>query len=319
MIDQRAVRMLNRLKAGAEFNSCGGFMTSLNALNSTELFTSLIYDRLQRKLDALNELAAESDGNWNQTFYLMYFRTLGGAKNKDAYLTLARKATYAMILRERRSLKSIEALLFCTSGLLRFCRDDEYTSGLKSEFEHLAAKYNIEPMDGSEWNLTQVTPANHPILRIAQSAEFFMQNEFVMNKALECSTFEQAQQLFCTEASEYWRTHNIPGVAGNFDIPKRIGVVTANIIAINLVAIIQYAYGSYVLDDRLRDRALSLLEKLPAEDNQYIKLWRNWGITPKTALESQGLIQLSTQYCECKRCEECPVGRRILENCSTID
>ena len=36
-----------------------------------------------RMVDALREEASE---NWNQTFYLLYFRTLGDRRNQEAYL-----------------------------------------------------------------------------------------------------------------------------------------------------------------------------------------------------------------------------------------
>ena len=42
--------------------------------------------------------------------------------------------------------------------------------------------------------------------------------------------------------------------------------------------------------------------------------WHDAGLTPRSAFESQALLQLATEYCAAKRCAECPVGRRILNN-----
>ena len=88
----------------------------------------------------------------------------------------------------------------------------------------------------------------------------------------------------------------------------------ANIIGINLVSVLQFAYGSYTGREALRDSALTLLERLPAEDNRYMRGWHDAGLTPRSAFESQALLQLATEYCAAKRCAECPVGRRILNN-----
>ena len=74
---------------------------------------------------------------------------------------------------------------------------------------------------------------------------------------------------------------------------------------------LQFAYGSYVANDRLRDSALSLLERLPAEDNRYMREWTAAGVKPRNAFESQALLQLATEYCAAQRCAQCPVGRRI--------
>ena len=191
--------------------------------------------------------------------------------------------------------------------------NDTYTLNLARNFEYLAAKYNIEPMQAGAWQLGDIRPANHPVLRLAQAAEFFAQDEFVMERAMACRTEEEIRRLFCVEASDYWRTHHIPGIAGD-DRPKRLGTFKANIIGINLVSVLQFAYGSYTGREALRDSALTLLERLPAEDNRYMRGWHDAGLTPRSAFESQALLQLATEYCAAKRCAECPVGRRILNN-----
>ncbi|MEG0789491.1 MAG: DUF2851 family protein [Alistipes sp.] len=315
MTAEQATRTLNRLKAGAASCVCGEFLSAQNALHRNELYTTLIYDRLQRKYDAVHQLYQEADTNWNQTFYLMYFRTLGDKKNQEAFLTLARRVTYPMILRERLSLHAVESMLFGCSGLLDLYSNDEYTLNLRRDFEYYAGKYKIEPMHTSEWNLERIHPTNHPVLRIAQAAVFFLQHEFVMDKSLCCCNLSDICQLFCTEASDYWRTHHIPGITSGAT-PKRIGQFKANLMGINLVAIMQYAYGSYISNESLRDRAITLLEQLPPEDNTYMKGWQAWGLTPHNAFESQALLQLATEYCAYRRCETCPIGHRRLAETS---
>lgn len=315
MDTEREQRALNRLQAGAGAYACGGHLVALPTLRRSELFTALAFDRLDRKMRVVEELYREAEENWNQTFYLMYFRTLGDRQNQEAFLTLARRVPYKIVLRERLVPHAVEAMLFGASGLLELYRHDSYTLDLRRAFEYLASKYDIMPMEASEWELSGIRPANHPVLRLAEAAEFFAQDEFVMAKAMACRTEGDIRQLFCVEASQYWRTHHIPGVAGD-DQPKRIGAFKANIIGINLVAILQYAYGSYTDREALRDSALTLLERLPAEDNRFMRAWRDAsGLMPGNAFESQALLQLATEYCPAKRCRECPVGRRILAAC----
>ena len=304
--------MIGRLEAGAGSYACGGYLASRGDLQRTELLTALLFDRLGRKIRRVDALRGEADDNWNQTFYLLYFRTLGDRQNQEAYLSLARRVPYRIVLRERRASHAVEAMFFGASGLLDLYRHDEYTLELRRNFEYLATKYGIEPMPASAWELGEIRPANHPVLRLAQAAEFFSQDEFVMARAMACRTEGDIRNLFCIEASPYWRTHHIPGTPGD-ESPKRIGSFKANIIGINLVAVLQFAYGSYTGDERLRDNALSLLERLPADDNRYIRAWRNAGVTVRNAFESQALLQLATEYCDARRCAECPVGRRIVQ------
>ena len=93
----------------------------------------------------------------------------------------------------------------------------------------------------------------------------------------------------------------------------RARLTVDRIIGINLVSVLQFAYGSYTGREALRDSALTLLERLPAEDNRYMRCWQGAGVKVRNAFESQALLQLATEYCPAKRCAECPVGRRILK------
>ena len=305
--------MLNRLQAGAGTYACGGYLAGLGSLQRSEICTALLFSRLERKMRMVDALREEASENWNQTFYLLYFRTLGDRRNQEAYLSLARRVPYKVVLRERLAPRAVEAMFFGASGLLTLYPHDAYTLDLARDFEYLAAKYDIEPLDAGVWELDEIRPANHPVLRLAQAAEFFIQDEFVMERAMSCRTEEDIRRLFCIEASDYWRTHHIPGIASD-EHPKRLGAFKANIIGINLVSVLQFAYGSVTGRETLRDSALTLLERLPAEDNRYMRGWHAAGLTPRSAFESQALLQLATEYCAAKRCAECPVGRRILNN-----
>ena len=304
--------MLNRLQAGAGTYACGGYLAGLGSLQRSEICTALLFSRLERKMRMVDALREEASENWNQTFYLLYFR------NQEAYLSLARRVPYKVVLRERLAPRAVEAMFFGASGLLTLYPHDAYTLDLARDFEYLAAKYDIEPLEAGVWELDEVRPANHPVLRLAQAAEFFIQDEFVMERAMSCRTEEDIRRLFCIEASAYWRTHHIPGIASD-EHPKRLGAFKANIIGINLVSVLQFAYGSVTGRETLRDSALTLLERLPAEDNRYMRNWRNTGVSIRNAFESQALLQLATEYCPAKRCTECPVGRRILQSISSTE
>ena len=167
MTDEELRRAEHRLLAGAATYACGGYIARLDALHRNDLYTRLAYDRLERKYDVARELFTESDSNWNQTFYVLLFRTIGDVTNRDAFLTLARRVSYRMVLRERASLHAVEAMLIGASGLLDNYRDDAYTRSLKQDFDYFSRKYEIAPMTGAEWNLRDIRPANHPLLRIA--------------------------------------------------------------------------------------------------------------------------------------------------------
>jgi hypothetical protein len=95
-----------------------------------------------------------------------------------------------------------------------------------------------------------------------------------------------------------------------------MGRTKTDLLAINLVAQMQFAYSAYTENEKLRSRALSLLEDLPAEKNSIIAQWNSYGPLARTAFDSQALLQLSFEYCRDRKCENCPIGKRILSSCS---
>ena len=66
-------------------------------------------------------------------------------------------------------------------------------------------------------------------------------------------------------------------------------------------------------DDRsLTDRAVELLQSLPAEHNTIVDLFTRAGIRCRDAFTSQALIQLRREYCEPRKCLYCRIGHRML-------
>lgn len=303
--------MINKLKAGASYFACGGYLASLDVLRRTEIYNSLGFERLERKNRDITKLYEECGCNWPQTFYMVLLRTMGGIDNKEAFTTLARRVPYAAILREKMAPQNIEAMLIGATGLLELYKHDEYILNLKRNFEYLAAKYTIEPMEASEWKLKHIYPNNHPVLRLSQIATFLTHTQNVMDRILECRTGDDASTLFNVETLPYWLTHYTPATTSSRSVAKRIGRTKSDLLAINLISQMQFAYGSYIASESLRERALSLLENITAEKNSIIAQWNSYGPLARTAFDSQALLQLSMEYCRQHRCEECIICRRI--------
>jgi hypothetical protein len=314
-MDERK-RHINRLKAGASYFGCGGYLSRIGTLKRLALYNTLGFERLNRKYADIKEFYLQCDQNWQQTFYIMLLRTMGGMDNKEPFTILAHRVAYAHILRERMVPQNIEAMLIGTSGLLDLYPHDEYILNLKRNFSYLATKYSIDKMTPEQWRLTKIYPNNHPILRLSQIATLLTHTSDIMDRMLSCRSGEDVHKLFSCETLPYWANHYTPASDTQRTVAKRIGRTKTDLLAINLVAQMQYAYGDYIDNDTLRNRAISLLEDLPAESNSIIAQWKSYGPLAQTAFDSQALLQLSFEYCRHQRCEECPVGRQIL---TTID
>lgn len=316
-MDERK-RNINRLKAGASYFGCGGYLSKLDTLHRLDIYNKLGFERLSRKNSDINHIFEECKQNWQQTFYTMLMRTMGGMDNKEAFTELARRVPYAILLREREVAANVEALLIGASGLLTLYPHDEYILNLKRNFSYLSTKYSITAMEASAWRLKRIYPNNHPILRLSQVASFITYTREMMDRMLACTSGDDVYNLFSCQTLPYWQTHYIPASTSP-SVAKRTGRTKTDLLAINLVVQMQFAYSSYTGNERLYSRALGLLESLPAEKNSIIAQWNSFGPLARTAFDSQALLQLSFEYCRDRRCEECLVGKQILDKTTPVE
>ena len=316
-MDERK-RNINRLKAGASYFGCGGYLSKLDTLHRLDIYNKLGFERLSRKNSDINHIFEECQQNWQQTFYTMLMRTMGGVDNKEAFTELARRVPYAILLREREVAANVEAMLIGASGLLTLYPHDEYILNLKRNFSYLSTKYSITAMEASAWRLKRIYPNNHPILRLSQVASFITYTREMMDRMLACTSGDDVYNLFSCQTLPYWQTHYIPASTSP-SVAKRTGRTKTDLLAINLVVQMQFAYSSYTGNERLYSRALGLLESLPAEKNSIIAQWNSFGPLARTAFDSQALLQLSFEYCRDRRCEECLVGKQILDKTAPVE
>lgn len=252
------------------------------------LLERIATERLERKSGDVESVLRSVGGDWPQAIYIKLLHYVVGGKNAKAAEELARRVPYNVVMRERGTLRGVEALLLGTSGLVE--STDLYTRLLMEEYAHLEAKYNIVKMGAEEWQTQRIYPHNHPLLRLAQVASMLHRGTITISNILAVRSDAELRTLLDGAASEYWTDL----LGGSEPLAPRMGVARRNIIGINFVAPIIYAYGRSLCRNNYREQSIALLRALPAEDNRYVKEWIASGIVPRCALESQALIELST-------------------------
>lgn len=264
-------------------------ITMLDDVAREEYLTARCVERLNQKSSRIESLLAEVRGDWAQTIYILLLRYMVGDPNKAAAEHLAHLVPYSIIMRECGTLRGVEALLIGASGLLEELDDDPYHKTLRQEYAHLTAKYSLRAMSHAEWKTERLYPNNQPLMRLVQTAAVLHSGTITIANILGCATPKELSSIFMASVTEHW-THLL---GGDTPLAPRLGATRRNILGINFIAPIIYAYGRTIGQRDYLDRSLALLRHLPAEDNRYMRQWVRYGITPKNALESQALLQLS--------------------------
>jgi hypothetical protein len=119
------------------------------------------------------------------------------------------------------------------------------------------------------------------------------------------------QSLFNIEAEPYWLTHyHFEKMSASRS--KKLGLSSVNILLINTIVPILFAYGKQHDQPAWMEKALQLLESIPPESNFIVTAFSRTGIKVDHAGDSQALIQLQREYCEKKKCMYCRIGYKFL-------
>jgi len=285
---------------------------------------ALLTERLERKTNTLFQLLEEYKNDWNEVFYITLARNFGFGINNDAFERLAKSLPLKVILKHQESPIQIEALFLGQAGLLEeepvadsdspfrgTGGQDEYYTKLRKEYFFLRKKYKLKTLEPYIFKSLRIRPNNFPHIKILQLAGIIGKTQGLFAQILESDEEEKFHSLFDSELSEYWLNHYHFGKT-SVKKTKYLGLQARQVLLINVVVPLFFAYGKKKNIELYTERAIRLLESLKPENNYITTMFSHAGITMKDACDSQALIQLKREYCEKKKCIFCRIGHKLL-------
>lgn len=293
--------------------ACETKITTVPPIIVLSFLSSLLTERLSNKTSAIEDLLSINKNNWDEAFYITLARNFGFGINSLPFELLAKSIPLSCLGKHKDNLLQLEALLLGQSGFLPIisAEKDDYVRLLEKEYTFLKAKYNLTPIAQQQWKMLRLRPNNFPTVRIAQFSALVYNSTKLFSKIVEQPEFDFLETLFASRPSAYWENHYLLN-GKTTKKQKKLGKTTIHILLINTVIPFLFAYGKHINDGALQDKALALLEKIPAEKNSVVIEWARLGIHAKNAYESQALIQLKKKYCDERKCLRCAIGHKIL-------
>ncbi len=269
-------------------------------------------ERLERKTNDIYKYLERYNNSWDEAFYVLLARNYGFGLNSDAFERLAMSLNYKVIQRHANNLFQVESLLFGQAGMLNEADiTDQYYLDLQKEYRFLKHKYQLKPLDSYIFKMLRVRPSAFPQVRIAQLASLLVETGRLFSSIIDIEDYRKLRLYFQSSVSEYWKTHYTFGKESK-QSNKIMGESSLDIILINTVAPILFAYGKRRDEEKYCDRALSLLESIKPERNSIVRDFQLLGVDVKNAFDSQALIQLKREYCSQRKCLYCKIGYRIM-------
>lgn len=292
---------------------CATKIKQVPHLTIVEWVEGLAFERLHGKVERIHQLLDSFNGSWEDVCYVTLARNFGFGINNDAFERLARRTPLRLLGKHSDSVLQIEALLFGQAGMLDAQKPgmDSYYNQLCTEYAFLSNKFQLTPMEKESWKLFRIRPQNFPYRRIAMLAQFIEGGFRMMNRILETEGEKEMRALFEVELSGYWTKHYTFGKP-NERATATLSRSSIDIILINTVAPLLYAYGELTGSYEMTDKAIKLLEDLRAESNSIVSHFVAYGIDCPDALTSQALVQLKREYCDARKCIYCKIGHHLL-------
>ncbi len=294
---------------------CEEYIKSMPSIFITDLITSLAIERLSNKSERINEWRELYNGDWEETCYISLARSLGFGVNGNAFESLAKALPLRFLQKHSDSLFQLEAMMFGVAG---FLGDNQlihipYYKRLSNEFAFLQNKFSLKVNSIAEWKFSGVRPSNFPHQRIAMLAAMIHTSLPIFNKFIDASDDIALRKIFDVYPSDFWDTH-YSFTAETPPLRKCLGKAAIDLIIINSVAPLLYAYSEYIGQDKFADRAIALLEGCKAENNSIVRKYTSAGIDCPTALASQAFIALNGNYCNPRNCIKCKIGYKLFKD-----
>lgn len=300
-VPEFVVRNYEQLQAYDDYPPCHKYIAELPSLVSRQWLGRMGNERMERKAAEIEQRLQYCEHNWEQVFFITLARAFGFGLNGDAFEQWARLIPFGGAAKHRDNPMQIAALFFGQAGFLDETADfderiaaalpDADLKSLRSEYKFLANKFSLVPMGGHEWRFLRTRPHNFPTMRLAQIVSLYCEGKANLSCALEAATIDEMRKVFDAAA-----------------MPQP----SVNLLILNGVIPMLYAYGRYRGNKRLIDKAMQWLTLLPPEDNKYTRPFAQMGLLDNAA-DSQAIIQLVTRYCQRHDCLRCQYGYQYIK------
>lgn len=305
---------------------CAHIVPSLPSLLVHSWMSALQVERLEERTRQVEARRQKMEGDWESTCFVTLARHFGFGINGEAMERWANAVPLRCLGKVRDEPLAIEAIFLGQAGLLqpdsrtlaklakqgKHPSDFDYYAKLCREYDYQRRKFELKPIDRNLWRMARLRPQNFPQIRLVQLAGLYHEGRLSLSSLLEAKSLDECRRLLSAHVSDFWRTHYGFFSDESAASDKELSESAKNLLIINAVAALLFAYGRHKGREELCERALQWLEQLPPEDNRIISQWKQAGVEARSAADTQALIHLTRNYCEPHDCLRCRFGYEFL-------
>jgi hypothetical protein len=295
-IDKNHYQRFEKLLKAKKTILCGSSLLEFPPIYFIEMQERALVQRLSRKTNNLFQTVHSTDPQ--NVLYFLIARAMGTKVNQLPFEELTHRLPLGVIQKMK---KKRQAQAIClASGL--FIPESENDVLISSQLKQNGTFDNR--VFKSAWKQGGVRPSNHPSKRIAQFAYIVQKFDFSVSFVYLTSKELYQYIIELLDLSKLKMTKDVSLETLTLSFKHQL--------IINCFSPFLVWYGNQLEDEALVEKGIDLLRQIPSEENGIIKKWRNYGIVPKNAAESQALLEIFNEFCVNKKCLTCTVGNKLL-------
>ena len=276
---------------------------------------SALFKKLDEKSLEIEAALKFHKNNYEAVLFHQLAYAFGLKVNAPIFRQLAESLDFSIVNKLRQNLTQLEALFFGSCGWLDNPEDVQMKIW-KREFEFIVSKYELNHLRVTP-KFSKLRPPNFPTIRLAQLASLYHLNQNLFSKLMRTKNIGEMYAIFQNvAASEYWDNRFNFGKISTAEGRKTLTPEFINLVLINAVLPVKYTYFKNS-DENISDEIIEFYKSLTPEKNTVIDGWKGLGVPIETSLDSQTYLFHFKNYCQPKRCLECPIGLKLLQINST--
>ena len=312
----------DELSREEKFPPCWRNVGNLSDIKIISWLSKLHIERLEAKVSRIYDCLHRCNNDWERVCFITIARNFGFGVNGEAFEEWAYNIPLNAVAKHRDNPFQVEAMFLGQAGLLdedslpekykEAAIKEGWFSKLAAEYKFLSHKFTLTPMPVEHWKLLRTRPQNFPHIRLSQLAGLYAKDTFSLASLTAPGELKEVRKRLETGVSDYWRKHYLFGCESK-ESDKKPGLRSQNLLVLNSIIPLLFAYGRYRGEESMEQRSLELLASLPAEDNFITRTWQMLGIVSRSAADSQALVHLKTRYCDRRDCLRCSWGHEYLK------
>lgn len=298
------------LSGKSKWINCENDIAETTGFTVTNWLERLYIERLERKAGEVQMLLKISKNDWEAVLFKMLAKNFGLKINGDAFLSLANSVDFSVVRKLQSTPELLEALFFGQCGWLDDDVQEPYYLNLVKDYTFIKQKFGLSNTHVLKPQFFRLRPPNFPTIRLSQLAMLYHRHQNLFSEIIKTDSIDALYIIFDVATSRFWDTHFTFAKSSKPSV-KKLTQNFVELLIINTVLPVKFAYASQQGTFN-HDALLEIANRIPVEQNSIVDKFNSYKTMAVTAMQSQALLQLKSNYCDKHKCLQCAIGNDII-------